>query len=70
MNGSKVSIFYPQEDNYLVPSLEAIIQDYLSDVSTVSFKISPQQGFTYYDYVISGMIGVISLSNGVFGVTG
>ncbi|BCS92716.1 hypothetical protein L3N51_00610 [Metallosphaera sp. J1] len=70
VNGSKVDIVYPQQDNYLVPSLEAIIQNYLSGVNTVSFHVSSQQGFTYYDYVISGMIGVISLSNGVFGVTG
>jgi ABC-2 type transport system permease protein len=65
-----VNIYYPQNDKYLVPSLEAIITGYYDKSSPVNFNAHQSSANAYYVYVVSGMIGIIALSNGVFGVTG
>ncbi|MEM4046240.1 MAG: ABC transporter permease [Metallosphaera sp.] len=70
VNNDTFTLYYPQQDDYLIPSLKALIQSYVTGGQTVNFQTVERQGFTYYDYVISGMIGVIALSNGLFGVTG
>ncbi|QKR00362.1 ABC transporter permease [Metallosphaera tengchongensis] len=70
VNGDKVYLYYPQDDSYLIPSLEALVQEFFSGNKAVTFQNLPQEGFSYYGYVISGMIGVVSLSNGLFGITG
>jgi ABC-2 type transport system permease protein len=68
-NNSLFNVTYPKDSKYLIPSLEAILTEYSTHDSA---KVTTTQlpGFTYVDYILSGMIGVIALSNGVFGVTG
>ncbi|EZQ04789.1 MULTISPECIES: ABC transporter permease [Acidianus] len=63
-------IYYPSNYGYLVPSLKALILEYKSNDSSMVFTLYSGKGFTGSEFVISGMIGVIALSNGVFGVTG
>ncbi len=67
-NGS-YNISYPEDTKYLIPSLEAILTEYSTHDSIKVFS-NQLKGFTYVDYILSGMIGVIALSNGIFGVTG
>lgn len=70
VNDTRVSILYPSQDAYVVPSLEALVQEYFARPDAVNIVTKPESGFTYYAYVVSGMIGVVALSNGVFGITG
>lgn len=70
VNNTGVSLIYPSQDAYAIPSLEALIQEYFSHTSVVNITPKPEPSFSYYGYVVSGMIGVVALSNGVFGVTG
>ncbi|BDC18402.1 ABC transporter permease [Acidianus sp. HS-5] len=63
------NISYPEDAKYLIPSLEAVLNEY-STHSSIVVSATQLKGFTYVDYILSGMIGVIALSNGVFGVTG
>ncbi|AWR95869.1 ABC transporter permease [Acidianus brierleyi] len=65
-----VSIYYPQDDKYLVPSLQALINQYYTNNSQIHYSSVLKYGNSYYEYIISGMIGVVALSNGIFGVTG
>ncbi|AWR98189.1 ABC transporter permease [Acidianus sulfidivorans JP7] len=70
VNRTSVSIYYPSGQSYLIPSLKALITTYSDAKSPYTFNLNEGKGFTYVEYIISGMIGVIALSNGVFGVTG
>ncbi|ARM74946.1 ABC transporter permease [Acidianus manzaensis] len=69
-NRSTFDIYYPSGESYLIPSLKALISSYNDSNTSYKFNLNEGTGFTYVEYIISGMIGVIALSNGVFGVTG
>lgn len=70
LNDTDYKIYYPSGQGYLIPSLKALIESYNNNRSVDNFILVPAKGFTYVEYIISGMIGIIALSNGVFGVTG
>jgi len=70
ITNNNVSIYYPQDDKYLVPSLQALINQYYTNASRIHYSSVLKYGNSYYEYIISGMIGVVALSNGIFGVTG
>ncbi len=70
VTNGKINVYYTSNNGYLVPSLEAIIDRYYDNSSPVTFSVYQSSVNAYYVYVVSGMIGVIALSNGVFGVTG
>ncbi len=70
ITNDNVSIYYPQDDKYLIPSLQAIINQYYNNGTQIHYSSILKYGNSYYEYIISGMIGVVALANGIFGVTG
>ncbi|AOL16267.1 ABC transporter [Sulfolobus sp. A20] len=72
VNNNNFTLYTSQQNEIFIPSLEAIINEYLhqSLSSNVEFNVVKVSNFTYYDYLISGMLGIITLSNGILGVIG
>ncbi|BBD73075.1 ABC transporter [Sulfodiicoccus acidiphilus] len=68
-NQSALRILYPPQDGSLVKPLAALVEQSLASDS-LAVAASPGGHYTYYSYLIAGIVGVISLSNGVFGVVG
>jgi len=72
VNGTTFIIYASKQNQQFIPTLEAIVREYYQqDVNNnLHFNVAKITNYTYYDYLISGMIGIVSLSNGVLGIIG
>lgn len=70
-SASEVKIIAPNSEEEFVKSLSALISTYqTSNDTTKAVNIELVKGFSYYAYLISGMVGVVALSDGILGVIG
>jgi len=71
VNGSSFTIYTSKQNQEFVPVLESVIDQYYQKVNnTRDFTVLQISGYTYYYYLISGIIGIISLSNGILSTIG
>ncbi|MCH4814261.1 MAG: ABC transporter permease [Saccharolobus sp.] len=71
VNGSSFTIYTSKQNQEFVPVLESVIDEYYQKVNnTHDFTVLQISGYTYYYYLISGIIGIISLSNGILSTIG
>lgn len=70
VNFNNFSIYYsPQYANFL-PSLEALLIEYLHHENLSNFSILSIGNYNYISYLTTGVIGILIFSNGILGVTG
>jgi len=67
--GKAVNIYTNLQDKILVPSLQALINQALVRPN-ITFSSEVTSSYTFNDYLLSGIIGIVSLSNGLFGLIG
>lgn len=67
--GRAIGVYTNLQDKPLVPSLKAIVEEALLEPN-VTFSSKVTSNYTFNDYLISGIIGIVSLSNGLFGLIG
>ncbi|MEM0362670.1 MAG: ABC transporter permease [Sulfolobaceae archaeon] len=70
VNGTNITIYTSKQNQQFIPVLKAVINQYYSNDTSLHFTTSNIFNYTYYNYLISGIIGIISLSNGILGIIG
>ncbi|WP_338599494.1 ABC transporter permease [Sulfolobus tengchongensis] len=71
INGTNFTIYTSKQNQEFVPVLESVIEQYYQRTNnTYHFTVSQISNYTYYYYLISGIIGIISLSNGILSMIG
>jgi ABC-2 type transport system permease protein len=68
-NGNEINVYTNLQDKPLIPSLKALIEEAILKPN-VNFSSQVTSSYTFSDYLISGIIGIVSLSNGLFGLIG
>lgn len=66
---NNLSIYYPPQYSSFIPSLKALISEYLHhDLNNFSeFSLG---NYTYVSYLSTGVIGILIFSNGILGISG
>lgn len=66
---SNISIIAPISDKEFIEPLSALIYKFVTN-SNLNVSINLVKGYNYFAYLISGMVGVVALSDGILGVIG
>jgi ABC-2 type transport system permease protein len=69
VNKSNISIFYSKQFSEFVVPLKSIIAEYFYKFNYSNFNLYIISNYTLYSYIVTGIIGVIILSNGIFSIS-